>query len=79
MVQTRRSKRAERRVSAAYCWCAYITALAAITAAALALEPPPSLLRGLVYDVAATLIVYAFSLFADNSSVYDPYWCVLPL
>ena len=79
MVQTR-SKKAERRVSAAYCWCAYITALAAITAVALVFdESPPSLLRGLVYDVAATLIVYAFSLFADNSSVYDPYWCVLPL
>ncbi len=48
------------------------------------LEPPPSLrgrplLRGLGFDVAATLIVYAFSLLADNSSVYDPYWCVLPL
>ena len=84
MVQTRRSKIAQLHVSAAYCWCAYITALAAITAAALMLELPPSLqgrplLRGLIFDVAATLIVYAFSLFADNSSVYDPYWCVLPL
>ena len=83
MVQTR-SKAAQRRVSAAYCWCAYITALAAITVVALVVEPPPSLrgrplLRGLGFDVAATLIVYGFSLFADNSSVYDPYWCVLPL
>ena len=90
MVQTRSNRAAAKRVSAAYCWCAYITALAAITMDALVLEPPPSLpqgcpllerplLRGLIYDVAATLIVYAFSLFADNSSVYDPYWCVLPL
>ena len=89
MVQTRSKRAAAKRVSAAYCWCAYITALAAITMDALVLEPPPSLegclllerplLRGLIYDVAATLIVYAFSLFADNSSVYDPYWCVLPL
>ena len=85
MVQTRRSKQAAQlHVSAAYCWCAYITALVAITAAALVLEPPPSLqgrplLRGLIADVAATCIVYAFSLFADNSSIYDPYWCVLPL
>lgn len=83
-MQTRRSKRAQLHVSAAYCWCAYITALVAITAAALVLEPPPSLrgrplLRGLIFDVAATVIVYAFSLFADNSSVYDPYWCILPL
>ena len=83
MVQTR-SKAAQRRVSAAYCWCAYITALAAITVVALVVEPPPSLrgrplLRGLGFDVVATVIVYAFSLLADNSSVYDPYWCVLPL
>ena len=83
-MQTRSKRAAAKRVSAGYCWCAYITALAAITAAALMLEPPPSLqgrplLLGLVYDVAATLIVYAFSLFADNSSVYDPFWCVLPL
>ena len=80
MVQTRGSKRAERRVSAAYCWCAYITALAVITAVALVIDDtPPSLLRGLGFDVVATLIVYAFSLVADNSSVYDPFWCVLPL
>ena len=63
MVQTRSKSAAAKRVSAAYCWCAYITALAAITVVALVLdESPPSLLRGLVYDVAATLIIYAFSL-----------------
>ena len=84
MVQTRSKSAAAKRVSAGYCWCAYFTALAAITAAALVLEPPTllqgrPLLLGLVYDVAATLVVYAFSFFADNSSVYDPFWCILPL
>ena len=84
MVQTRSKSAAAKRVSAGYCWCAYFTALAAITAAALVLEPPTllqgrPLLRGLVYDIAATLVVYAFSFFADNSSVYDPFWCILPL
>ena len=83
-MQTRRSKKAQLHVSAAFCWCAYITALAVITTAALVLEPQPSLrgrplLRGLIFDVAATAIIYAFSLVADNSSVYDPFWCVLPL
>jgi steroid 5-alpha reductase family enzyme len=29
-------------------------------------------------DVAATLIVYAFSMRLDNGSVYDPYWSVAP-
>ena len=71
MVQTRSKRAAAKRVSAGYCWCAYFTALAAITAAALVLEPPTllqgrPLLLGLVYDVAATLVVYAFSFFADN-------------
>lgn len=27
----------------------------------------------------ATVVVFAFSMFADNSSVYDPYWSVQPL
>lgn len=29
-------------------------------------------------DVAATLVVFAFSVGFDNSSVYDPYWSVAP-
>ena len=27
----------------------------------------------------ATCVVYAFSVCSNNSSVYDPFWCVLPL
>ena len=30
-------------------------------------------------DVAATLVVFAFSVAFDNSSFYDPYWSVAPL
>ncbi len=30
-------------------------------------------------DLAATLAVFAVSFFANNSSVYDPYWSVAPL
>ena len=30
-------------------------------------------------DVAAALVVFAFSVGLDNSSVYDPYWSVAPL
>lgn len=37
------------------------------------------LLRFLVADVAATLIVYLFSLIFQNASIYDPYWSVLPM
>ena len=37
------------------------------------------LLRFLVADVVATLIVYLFSLIFKNASIYDPYWSVLPM
>ncbi len=33
----------------------------------------------LIADVAATLIVFAFSLIFKNASVYDPYWSVQPV
>ncbi|KAH8095051.1 DUF1295-containing protein [Aureococcus anophagefferens] len=74
----------ERRVSAAACRAAYATALAAATVLAAAAPWPDGwadapLVRGLALDAAATVVVYGFSLRADNSSVYDPYWCVLPL
>ena len=37
------------------------------------------LLRFLVADVAATLIIYIFSIIFKNASIYDPYWSVLPM
>ena len=30
-------------------------------------------------DVVATLVVFAFSYFFNNSSFYDPYWSVIPI
>jgi steroid 5-alpha reductase family enzyme len=30
-------------------------------------------------DIVATLVVFAFSVALDNSSIYDPYWSVAPL
>ncbi|HET9155716.1 MAG TPA: DUF1295 domain-containing protein [Myxococcaceae bacterium] len=30
-------------------------------------------------DLAATLMVFAFSVHHDNSSIYDPYWSVVPI
>ena len=33
----------------------------------------------LIADVAATVIVFAFSLLFNNASVYDPYWSVQPI
>lgn len=36
------------------------------------------ILRAAVADVAATAVVFLFSVLLDNSSVYDPYWSVAP-
>ncbi len=33
----------------------------------------------LIADVAATVIIFVFSVMFDNASVYDPYWSVLPI
>ncbi len=36
------------------------------------------ILRFLIADVAATLIIYVFSVILKNASLYDPYWSVIP-
>ena len=74
-------------VSARICCGAYATALLVVTS--LAVVAPSwegydgwrtsPLWRGLVLDVVATAVVYVFSFCWNNSSVYDPYWCVMPL
>lgn len=38
----------------------------------------PSLINVLIADVIATAIVFIFSVICKNSSVYDPYWSVIP-
>lgn len=58
---------------------AYLAALAAALATALALPGRNPLLVAAAADVAATLVVFAFSVGFDNSSLYDPYWSVAPL
>ncbi len=37
------------------------------------------LLKFLITDVVATIVIFIFSLICRNASVYDPYWSVLPL
>jgi steroid 5-alpha reductase family enzyme len=37
------------------------------------------LVRILLVDAAATFVVFAFSFFTRNSSLYDPYWSVVPI
>ena len=32
----------------------------------------------LIADIVATIIIYIFSYYFKNSSIYDPYWSVIP-
>ena len=65
------------KVAVAYAW-----ALAVAAACVLGLEAigwGTLLGRLAVADLAATLVVFGFSKRWDNSSVYDPYWSVIPI
>jgi len=63
-----------------YIFAAYLAAFAIAFAIArwLGHDMPPLVVVAWA-DFAATLTVFAFSVFAKNSSVYDPYWSVAPI
>jgi len=58
---------------------AYLVATAAAVAAGWGVCGQHSLVVMLVADLVGTLVIFAFSVALDNSSVYDPYWSVAPL
>ena len=51
----------------------------AALASGMALEGRNPILVALAADAVATVVVFAFSLTLDNSSMYDPYWSVAPI
>ncbi len=60
----------------------YLIAFVAAAACVLALERlelGSSIFRLAIADLLATLVVFGFSVRHDNSSVYDPYWSVIPI
>ncbi len=60
------------------CLGAYLAAgalAAAMGRLALGLHP---ILTAALADLAATLVVFLFSLAYNNSSIYDPYWSLIP-
>ncbi len=67
----------ERTRAVALVLLAYVGALGAAVVAGSAIDAGP-ILRALVADVAATCVVFVFSLAWDNSSFYDPYWSIAP-
>ncbi len=61
---------------------AYLTALLlAVPGAVIAIEvwgPLHPLLTALIADSIATLVIFFFSRYYKNSSIYDPYWSIIP-
>src|SRR4051812_35006305 len=51
----------------------------ALAVAALVANVYPTLWGLALADLAATVVVFAASARANNSSVYDPYWSVIPI
>lgn len=62
----------------ALCAVAYVVALAAAIVAGFALRLDEPIWVAGAADLVATLVIFAFSLRFDNSSLYDPYWSVAP-
>ncbi len=58
--------------------CIYLAAIA-VGVFVMYLLPLAEWLSLLIADVAATIVVFAFSLVFRNASVYDPYWSVQPI
>ena len=63
----------------AYCALAYVAALGVAVTVAMALPVESPIIVAAVADVAATIVVFLFSVRFDNSSFYDPYWSVAPV
>ena len=61
------------------CALAYIIAGAAASGVAHFLNGRHPLLIAGISDIAATAVVFFFSVLLNNSSIYDPYWSVAPI
>ena len=52
---------------------------AAVAASVVWLSPELDPLNHMIYaDLAATLVIFTFSVILNNSSLYDPYWSIIP-
>ncbi len=60
------------------CVLVYAVAAAAAVGVVLRLRGMSSLVQAAVADVVATLVVFVGSRIMRNSSIYDPYWSVVP-
>jgi len=70
--------RPSRKRSLFLCLTAYAAAGIAAIAVGRLLHGSSPVWSAAAADIAATIVIFAFSLWLDNSSVYDPYWSVAP-
>lgn len=57
----------------------YFVALLFAVATAIYCPSESALVRVAIADVVATIVVFIFSVIYKNSSIYDPYWSVVPI
>ena len=67
-------------VPALVCWIAYLSAAASISLIFyFPVIKSSSLWNGFFADSVATCVIFFFSLNWSNSSIYDPFWCYIPV
>jgi steroid 5-alpha reductase family enzyme len=80
LVATRiRSPDAQRRNGRIIVATAYFVAFSAAATVAIEMHPGPPILVAGAADLAGTVAIFAFSVFFNNSSLYDPYWGLAPI
>jgi len=72
-------KRYSKGVSLLIVLVAYVTAILAGIYIARLFDYQHSLIDVAIADIAATIVIFIFSFLLNNSSMYDPYWSVIPI
>jgi steroid 5-alpha reductase family enzyme len=74
-----RPPEAQRRNGRIIVATAYFVAFSAAATVAIEMHPGSPVLVAAAADLAGTVAIFAFSVFFNNSSLYDPYWSVAPI
>jgi steroid 5-alpha reductase family enzyme len=68
-----------KTASLLFCGAGYLCAFTAAAAVVVFLPSGPLIRTMALADLAATLVIFFFSIISDNSSFYDPYWSLAPI
>ncbi len=72
-------KNMEKTAALLFCGAGYLCAFFAAAVTVLLLHGTSLIESVALADLAATLVIFVFSMISDNSSFYDPYWSVAPV